>query len=134
MLKCARCGEWCTATVCGTCISTTLVMLGETPSKLDALDTLMTRTGLDVDQDAAAAGAALRTCLDGWARVVSEEIPRTPDVDRQLSSASGQCALIAAHLVDAQPVWKADCVTEITEKYRAVSTLVSERIADMLSS
>ena len=134
MSRCARCGEWTPTAVCGTCLSTTLVMLGETPSKLGALDHVMMRNGLDVDQDVAAASAALRTCLDGWARVVSEETPRTSHVDRQLSSIQGQCALIAESLTTKHSVWTADCVTEITDKYQAVSTLVSQRIASVLSS
>jgi hypothetical protein len=101
-----------------------------TPVELDYADAVMiTSPALDINQSIAAAVCSYRAVLTSWAMVVAEEGERSPVIDRALSTASGQCALILSaqrrHTKDmrpTQPEWIGDCAAEIIAVFRRLTT------------
>lgn len=78
----------------------------------------MVKGRLQIDEEASNHAARIRGMLHGWSLVAAELQPRTPEIDRELSTAAGQAALIMRVLlvspdVTAAPEGAADCGEEI---------------------
>ena len=118
--------------ICGGCHAATRGRLRDVPGLLTELDVTIARLGsaregkgaatkLDFDEAASDASLALRTTLHGWARVWWEETPvspeRRPAVDRLMSTARGQAALLAGQQLASRP-WAGDLALELRAAVR----------------